>query len=225
MAIERSDLNLEQVLSRLKQLADNEYLEGGKRFGIQARNGLGISMPAIRHLARAIKRNHSLAIQLWDSEIHEARILASLVDIPKEVTSEQILLWTKDFYSWDLCDQVIGNLFVKTEFPLVMAIPLSERDEEFVKRAGFVMMAAMAVHRKELNDAAFFPFLDQIERNSNDPRNFVKKAVNWALRQIGKRNNNLKNAAIQTAGRILLQENSSARWIARDALRELQKGK
>jgi len=220
MAIERSDLNLDQVLSRLKQLADNEYLEGGKRFGIQARNGLGISMPAIRNLARAIKRNHSLAIQLWDSEIHEARILASLVDIPKEVTSEQILLWTKDFYSWDLCDQVIGNLFVKTEFPLVMAIPLSERDEEFVKRAGFVMIAAMAVHRKELNDAAFFPFLDQIERNSNDPRNFVKKAVNWALRQIGKR-----NAAIQTAERIVLQENSSARWIARDALRELQKGR
>lgn len=224
MAIERSDLNLHQILLELHKLADKDYLEGGKRFGIEARNGIGIRMPSIRLLARSIRKNHALALQLWETEIHEARILASLVDIPKEVSYDQIVFWTEDFYSWDLCDQVIGNLFVKTEFPLTMAIPLSERDEEFVKRAGFVMMAAMAVHRKELNDAAFFPFLDQIERKSDDPRNFVKKAVNWALRQIGKRNSILKNAAVETAERILLQENPSARWIARDALRELQKG-
>lgn len=223
MAIERSDLNLDQILLELQKLADKDYLEGGKRFGIQARNGIGIRMPSIRLLARSVRKNHALALQLWETEIHEARILASLVDVPEEVTYDQIIFWTEDFYSWDLCDQVIGNLFVKTEFPVHMAIPLTDREEEFVKRAGFVMMAAIAIHRKELNDVTFFPFLEQIERKSDDPRNFVKKAVNWALRQIGKRNTVLKKAAIETAGRILLKGCSTSGWIARDALRELSK--
>jgi len=220
--IEKQDLTLEQVLVRLHQLADKDFLEGGKRFGIEARNGLGIRMPAIRKLARLINRNHLLAQELWKTEIHEARILASLVDNPREVTYEQILFWTEDFYSWDLCDQVIGNLFVKTDFPILMAIPLTEREEEFVKRAGFVMMAAMAVHRKDMSDVAFHPFLKQIELKSDDPRNFVRKAVNWALRQIGKRNEVLKKAAIDSAERILLQKYPSARWIAGDAIRELR---
>jgi len=223
VAVERLQYSLDQVLVQLRQMAVPDYLEGGKRFGIYARNGLGISMPSIRLLARSIRKNHKLALQLWETEIHEARILASLVDIPQEVTYEQIMFWTNDFYSWDLCDQVIVNLFVKTDFPLVLAIQLSERKEEFVKRAGFVMMAAMAVHRKEMKDIVVLSFLDQIEKMSDDPRNFVKKAINWALRQIGKRNPILKKAAIETAERILLQDSSSARWIARDALRELSK--
>lgn len=210
-------------MDELLQLADSTYLEGSKRFGIEAKNGLGISMPSIRLLARTIMKDHDLALQLWETEIHEARILASLVDVPQKVTYDQIIFWTEDFYSWDLCDQVIGNLFIKTDYPLVLAIPLTERHEEFVKRAGFVMMAAMAIHRKEMKDAAFLPFLDQIEKMSDDSRNFVKKAVNWALRQIGKRNPTLKKACIETAERILLQDYSSARWIAKDALRELSK--
>lgn len=221
MAIARQDFTLDQVLSKLHEMADPDYLEGGRRFGIHARNGLGVRMPSIRSLAGSICKNHDLALQLWDTEIHEARILASLVDVPKQVTKDQIIKWTNDFYSWDLCDQVIGNLYVRTDFTLDMAIPFSEMEKEFVKRAGFVMMAALAIHRKDLDNNTFLPFLIQIEKKSDDPRNFVKKAVNWALRQIGKRNLILNKAAIATAERILLQDHSSARWIARDAIREL----
>ena len=211
------------VLSQLHELGTPAAREGMQRFGIDATHALGVSIPALRALAKEIKKDHALALALWETKFHEARILASMIDDPAQVTVRQIDAWVKGFNSWDLCDQVCGNLFDRTAFAVEKAIAFSKRKEEFVKRAGFVLMAEYAVHNKKAEDKVFLAFLPLIEKEACDDRNFVKKAVNWALRQIGKRNARLREAAILTAERILLQDSNAARWIARDALRELKK--
>ena len=165
--------------------------------------------------------NHNLAQELWASGIHEARILACMIDDPEMVNEEQIERWVKDFDSWDVCDQCCSNLFDKTEFAYQKAVEWSKRNEEFVKRAGFVLMACLAVHDKKAKDKEFLRFLPIIKRESADNRNFVKKAVNWALRQIGKRNLNLNREAIEAAAEIQKMDSRSAKWIASDAIREL----
>jgi len=185
---------------------------------------LGIPIPELRKLAKLIKREHDLALALWKTNFHEARILASLIDDPGQVTEKQFNSWVNDFNSWDICDQVCGNLFDRTPFVIDKAIEFSARPEEFVKRAGFVLMAEYCMHNKKAKDEIFINFLQIIEREACDERNFVKKAVNWSLRQIGKRNNNLQVYAIEAAERILEKPCKPARWIARDALNEL-KGK
>jgi 3-methyladenine DNA glycosylase AlkD len=172
-------------------------------------------------MAKEIGVDHVLAQQLWTSVFHEARILASMIDDPKRVTEAQMESWIQDFDSWDVCDQCCSNLFDKTGFAFPKAIEWSRRSEEFVKRAGFVLMATLAVHAKRAKDEEFLKFLPSIKRESVDKRNFVKKAVNWALRQIGKRNLKLNKAAIETAKDIQLLDSTSAKWIASDALREL----
>ena len=191
------------------------------RFGIAVEQAYGVSVPVLRQYAKALKPNHALALDLWETGVHEARILASLVDHPAEVTEAQLERWVIQFNSWDLCDQCCSNLFNKTPFAYDKAHAWSFREETFVKRAGFVLMAALAIHDKKREDTAFRQFLPLIEQAAADERNFVKKAVNWALRQIGKRNRSLHPSAVATARRILQQPGSSARWIARDALREL----
>jgi 3-methyladenine DNA glycosylase AlkD len=211
------------ILSQLREMGSPAAREGMQRFGIDTTHALGVSIPALRSLAKAIKKDHILALALWETEYHEARILASMIDDPTQVTVRQIDAWVKDFNSWDLCDQVCGNLFDRTAFAVEKAMAFSKRKEEFVKRAGFVLMAEYAVHNKKAEDKVFLAFLPLIEKEAYDDRNFVKKAVNWALRQIGKRNARLREAAIFTAERILLQDSNAARWIARDALRELKK--
>jgi len=211
------------ILSQLREMSTPAVREGMQRFGIDATHALGVSIPALRALAKEIKKDHALALALWETKFHEARILASMIDDPAHVTVRQIDAWVKDFNSWDLCDQVCGNLFDRTAFAVEKAIAFSKRKEEFVKRAGFVLMAEYAVHNKKAEDKVFLAFLPLIEKEACDDRNFVKKAVNWALRQIGKRNARLREAAILTAERILLQDSNAARWIARDALRELKK--
>jgi len=211
------------ILSQLREMSTPAVREGMRRFGIDATHALGVSIPALRALAKEIKKDHALALALWETKFHEARILASMIDDPAHVTVRQIDAWVKDFNSWDLCDQVCGNLFDRTAFAVEKAIAFSKRKEEFVKRAGFVLMAEYAVHNKKAEDKVFLAFLPLIEKEACDDRNFVKKAVNWALRQIGKRNVRLREAAILTAERILLQDSNAARWIARDALRELKK--
>jgi len=211
------------ILSQLREMSTPAVREGMQRFGIDATHALGVSIPALRALAKEIKKDHALALALWETKFHEARILASMIDDPAHVTVRQIDAWVKDFNSWDLCDQVCGNLFDRTAFAVEKAIAFSKRKEEFVKRAGFVLMAEYAVHNKKAEDKVFLAFLPLIEKEACDDRNFVKKAVNWALRQIGKRNVRLREAAILTAERILLQDSNAARWIARDALRELKK--
>ena len=214
-------MDSEEILKKLKSLADPKAVEGMTRFGISAKNTYGVSLPIIRNMAREIDRNHELAQQLWSSGVHEARILASLIDDPKRVTDEQMESWVKDFDSWDVCDQCCSNLFDKTAHAFDKAVQWSGRNEEFVKRAGFVLMATLSVHAKKANDEEFIRFLPIIKRESTDERNYVKKAVNWALRQIGKRNLTLNKKAIETARLIQRTNSRSAKWTASDALREL----
>lgn len=214
-------MQLEQVLDQLKALSDPKAVEGMARFGINPENTFGVSIPDLRNMAKQIGRNRQLAQQLWDSKIHEARILASMVDDPKQVTNDQMERWVLDFDSWDVCDQCIMNLFGRTSFAYQKAVDWSSRNEEFVKRAAFVLMARTAVSDKKASDDKFSVFFPLIKRESGDSRNYVKKAVNWALRQIGKRNLALNKQAIQTAQEIKELGSKSARWIASDALREL----
>jgi len=214
-------MQYEGILRKLKLLADPKAVEGMARFGINPKNTYGVSIPNLRAMAKEIGRNHILAEQLWSSGIHEARILAGMVDDPSLVTDEQMESWVEDFDSWDVCDQCCSNLFDKTRFAHQKALEWSNREEEFVKRAGFVLMAALSVHDKKAKDDEFLKFLPIIKRESTDERNFVKKAVNWALRQIGKRNIRLNKEAIKTAKEIQSMGSKSSKWIASDALREL----
>lgn len=210
------------VLKQLRASADRSRLEGMGRFGIDTRNALGVTVTELRGLARRIGRDHDLAAALWQSEIHEARLLATMVDEPSSVTEAQMERWVSDLTSWDLCDQLCGNLFDRTPYAFEKALGWSRRDEEFVKRAGFALMATSSVHRKDVSDARFEVFLPAISAQATDDRNYVKKAVSWALRQIGKRSPSLNRKAIATAREIERIDARAARWIARDVLRELE---
>ena len=193
------------------------------RFGIDNSKALGVKLPEIRKLAKEIKKDQPLSLALWNTGIHECRILASMIGDPKQVTPEQMDKWVADFASWDVCDQVCGNLFDRTPYAIRKALEYSAHEEEYVKRAGFVLMAEFAVHNKKADNAEFMPFFPVMEREAWDNRNFVKKAINWSLRQIGKRNRTLHQIAIATAEKIALQDSKAAKWIAADALRELEK--
>jgi 3-methyladenine DNA glycosylase AlkD len=217
-------LEVKEIIDRLKSLESPAYREGMARYGINTHNALGISIYTLRKIAKEVGYDHSLAQNLWKTGIHEARILASYIDEPELVTEEQMEGWVSDFDSWDVCDQVC-DLFDKTPFAYKKAISWSERPEEFVKRAGFALMAGLAVHDKKASDEKLAQFFPIIARESLDDRNFVKKAVNWALRNLGKRNQNLNRMAIETARTILNNDNRTARWIASDALRELTSDK
>lgn len=211
----------DEILRELRSIADPESVQGMARYGIRSENALGISVPRLRSIARKVGRNHVVAKELWDSGVHEARLLAAMVDDPMMVTEEQMERWVKGIDSWDVCDICCSNLFDKTDLAWEKALEWSGRREEFVKRSGFSLMATLAVHDKKATDDKFARFLTAIERESADERNYVKKAVSWALRQIGKRNLNLNEAAIERAERIKKIDSKSARWIASDALREL----
>lgn len=211
----------QEIIERLISLANPSNVEGMARYGINPQNTLGVSLPVLRGMAREIKRDHALAIELWESGIHEARILAGLVADPEQVDEQLMERWAHEFDSWDVCDQVCSNLFNKTPFAYAKAIEWSSRQPEFVKRAGFVLMAALAVHDKKAPDSAFEPFFPLILGAATDDRNFVKKAVNWALRGLGKHNQGLNTRAIETAQQIATLDSKAARWIAADALREL----
>jgi 3-methyladenine DNA glycosylase AlkD len=210
-----------QIIDRLMALADPANAAGMARFGISAEGTLGVSMPVLRKMAREIGKNHDLAEDLWQSGIHEARILAALVGDPRQATEDQMERWVLDIDSWDVCDQLMSNLFSRSAFAYEKARQWSGRPEAFVKRAGFVLMACLAVHDKKAADAVIAAFLPMIVREAGDDRNFVKKAVNWALRQIGKRNLALNRLALETARQIQRIDEKSARWIAADAIREL----
>lgn len=214
-----------EVLARLEALESPKDREGMARFGIKPDHGLGISVTKLRAIAKEVGSDHDLALELWSSGIHEARILATIVDDPKLVSREQMQSWVADFDSWDLCDQVCMNLFWRAEDGVEMAFEWAERDEEFVKRAAFALMARFATKRARASDELLESFLPIIERASDDDRNFVRKALNWALRQIGKRNVHLNELAIECAERIRAQDTKSAHWIANDALRELTSDK
>ena len=214
-----------EVLEKLQSLRDPRAVAAMSGYGINADNAFGISIPRLRKLAKEIGKDHVLSEQLWSSGIHEARIVASMIADPQMVTEQELEQWVKDFDSWDVCDQCCNNFFCKTKFAYQKAMEWSLRREQFVKRAGFVLMACLAVHDKGADDIAFRQFLPIIKSQAADQRNFVKKSVNWALRQIGKRNRTMNAEAIDVATDLKRIDSKSARWIASDALRELRSNK
>ena len=213
---------VKDILAQLKQNSDPSQLPGMAKFGITIENRLGCSVPYMRKLAKQTGKDHQLALELWKTGIAEAKIVASMIDDPKKLTGAQMDDWVKDFDSWDVCDQVCMNLFDKTPLAWQKVIEWSQREEEFVKRAAFTLIACLAWHDKEAKDERFIKLLPVIESAATDERNFVKKAVNWALRHIGKRNQKLNPMAIQTAKNISKLNSKAARWIAADAIRELE---
>jgi len=212
----------EEVLERLESKARPDQLEGMAIYGMAIEKRLGISIPELRKLAKEIRKTHELALELWKTGIAEARILAAMIGDPEKLTEEQMEEWVKDINSWDVCDQVCMNLFDKSPLAWKKVLDWSEREEEFVKRAAFSLIACLAWHDKKAEDGKFVELLPVIEREAIDQRNYVKKAVNWALRHIGKRNKALNKAAIDAAKEIRQLDSKSARWIASDAIRELE---
>lgn len=215
-------MNAAEIIAELRAQANPRNVAGQQRFGIRsAAEQLGLAMPVLRGIARAHRRQHALALELWDSGIHDARLLATLIADPRKITRNQAERWVRDCDNWAATD-ALAFLLDRTDFAEAKALAWSERAAEFVKRTGFAVMAGMAVHRKELPDEVFLRLLPVIAREATDERNFVKKAVNWALRQIGKRNPRLRRAAIAESRRIAKLDSRAARWIAADALRELR---
>jgi 3-methyladenine DNA glycosylase AlkD len=215
-------VTVEEVLKRLRVEARLDQLEGMARYGIAVEKRLGVSIPSLRKLAKYIGKDHNLALELWKTEIAESRIVASMIDDPKQVAEAQMEDWVKGINSWDICDQVCTNLFRKTPLAWRKIIDWAERKEEFVKRASFSLIAYLACHDKKASDDKFVGLFPIIMQAATDERNFVKKAVNWALRNIGKRNCNLNKAAITAAKEILRLDSKAARWIASDTLKELE---
>lgn len=212
----------QEILRELRAQANPDNVAGMARYGIRPKVVLGVSIPVLRKLAKQAGKSHATALELWASGVHEARIAATLIDELPRVTRAQMNAWARDFDSWDICDHACHNLFRYTPFAFEVAAKWAAAKPEYVRRAGFSLMAGLAVSAKSAPDARFEAFLPLIAEAAGDDRNMVKKAVNWALRQIGKRNQRLREAAIHAAEEIRAQGTRSARWIAADALRELR---
>lgn len=211
------------LIHRLESLACPETVDCMAHFGIRPARALGIPMKTLQAIAKELGRNHALAARLWQSGIHDARILACLIADPAKFSEQQIEEWVSDFDSWDICDQCCMRVFDKTPNPYRRAMDWSLREETFVRRAGFTLMAVLAVHDKKADDSEFKAFFPFILEGANDARNFVKKAVSWALRQIGKRNPTLLFQAIDLAATLKASSDSTARWVGSDAYRELSR--
>ncbi len=211
----------DNIIKKLKSLSSPEAAEGMARYGIIAEKAYGISIPDLRKIAKSTGIDHELAQQLWSTGIHEARILASMIDDPEIVTEKQMEEWVKYFDNWEICDQCCMNLFWRTHFANQKAVEWCGREEEYVKRGGFALIACLARKNKKAEDALYENFLPIIKREADDNRKYVKKSANWALRNIGKRNQYLNRKAIETAREIQKIDSKSAKWIASDAIREL----
>jgi len=216
-------MEIKQIIPELKKHSSPKDREGMVRFGINPKFALGVRIPVLRNLAKKIGKNHDLALALWKTKIHEARILATMIDEPQKVNSKQINEWLKDFNSWDLCDQCCMNLFDKLPPAFQKAKEWTKRKREFERRAGFALMASLAVRDKKAKDQEFLKFFPPIKKYSTDKRNFVKKAISWALRQIGKRNKQLQKEAIKLAKEIQKIDSKASKWIASSVLSELTK--
>ncbi|MFB6076399.1 MAG: DNA alkylation repair protein [Candidatus Aenigmatarchaeota archaeon] len=215
-------MNVDDVLEKLEELSDSEKKEEVEKFGINTDNSLGgISIPELRKLAKEIGKDHSLALKLWETGVSEAMKLAAMIDIPEKVTSEQMDSWVEDFDSWDLCDLVCQDLFIKTDFVGDKINKWTGSEEEFVKRVGFVLIAERAIHDKKANNEDFEKYFSIVKREVDDSRNFVKKAISWALREMGKRNKGLNERVIEVAREIKEDGSNIAKWISSDVIREL----
>jgi len=211
-----------EVLAWLESRADPRNVAGMARYGIRSVRALGVPGPELRAQARALAPDHDLALALWRSAVHDARVLAALVDDPARVTPAQMERWARDFDNWAVCDACCWHLFDRTPHAVAKARAWSTRREEFVRRAGFVLMAALALHDRQAKDALFADFLRLLERRAEDERSLMRKAVSWAVRQIGKRNPALHAVALATTGRLAARGTPGARWVATDARRELE---
>jgi len=218
----REQWNCARALRELRALGEQRNIDGMARFGIRARVVYGVAKPKMDELARRIGKNHDLALELWATGVHDARILAGMIDDPEQVNPSQMERWVRDFDNWDVCDGTCCHLFVFATPAWAKAIEWSRREKEFEKRAGFALMAYLAYRDKSAPDTKYQRLFSIIRREAHDERNFVRKAVNWALRPIGKRNLKLNRAAIQEATLIYKIDSRAARWIAADALRELK---
>jgi 3-methyladenine DNA glycosylase AlkD len=216
---------VERVLEALREKGSPDRLEGMARVGITLDERLGVKVPEMRKIAKQVGKDHSLALDLWRTGIAEARIVASMIDVPEAVTETQMEAWVRDFDSWDVCDQVCMNLFEGTEFAWRKIEEWSKREEEFVKRAAFALLACLAWHSKETGDEVFIQLVPLIHEGATDGRNYVKKAVSWALRNIGKRNLALNAVAVQTAEELRAMDSRSARWVGADVLRDITREK
>lgn len=216
---------VEKIITQLKNLSSTDAKSKQKYFGIDTSMSFGLTTPQMRTIAKKIGKNHKFAMELWKTGHHEAKHIAIFIADPKEVDEKLMEELLKDFSSWDTVDNCCGTLFTKTPYAFDKAIQWTKNKTEYQKRAGFVMMAELAIHNKTAEDKKYENFFPHIIRESHDERNFVKKAVNWALRQIGKRNKRLCNKAIKAAKEIYAKGDASSRWIATDALRELEKYK
>ncbi len=214
--------SVEDVLEKLKKKARPDQLEGMARYGLAVEKRLGVSIPELRLLAKEIGKNHKLALELWKTGIDEAKILAAMIDDPLKLTEQQMEDWVKDINSWDVCDQVCMNLFEKSPLAWKKIHDWSNREGEFVKRTAFSLIACLAWHDKKTADDKFIALFPVIREGATDERNFVKKAVNWAMRNMGKRNRNLNKAVVDIAKEIQKLDSKSARWIATDAIKELE---
>lgn len=214
-------VSYEEIMSELSWLANPKNVEGQQRFAIRGGEQLGVSVYDLRRMARGVK-DHDLALRLWASNVHEARLLAGMVDDPVLVTPGQMNAWVNEFESWDICDQAADNLFIHADGILDLIPQWALREEEFVKRAAFATIAAIAWNGKQYSDETVASFFPLIEQAASDPRNFVKKAVNWALRNIGKMRPALRPQAVACARKLLASESKSAQWIAKDALKEFE---
>ena len=210
------------VLSKLEAKAKPKNVEGMAKFGMSVKSRLGVSVPEMRKIAKEIGHNHPLALALWKTGIAEAQIVAALIDDPAAVSSAQMDRWVKDFDSWDVCDQACLSLFDKSPLAWQKIPEWAEREEEFVKRAAFALIAGLAWHDKQAVDQSFVDLFPILMKGADDDRNFVKKAVSWAIRNIGKRNPKLNRAAVKLAKEIQRMDSKAARWVAADAIRELQ---
>lgn len=218
------DVRTRFALDELKRLANRSTRDGMSRFGIPSDRALGVSMADIQKFARQIGRDHALALALWDTGIYEARMLCAFVDEPVRVTAAQMDRWCKDFDNWAVCDTLCFKLFDRTPHAWAKVAQWSGKKAEFVKRAGFALLASLAGHDKTATDAQFIDGLMLIERAATDDRNFVKKGVSWALRRIGSRNSPpLRRAATKTAQKLAVSNDAAARWIGKDALREFSR--
>ncbi len=212
---------MQQIISQLRELGSTDNLNGMARFGISTSRAFGVKMGDVQALATQHRGDHKLALELWDSGYREARLLAANIANPKQVTPELMDSWVADFDSWDVCDTTCGKLFKKTPLAYEKARQWARSEREFTRRAGFALMAYLALKSSKLSDDKYEPFLNLIATAATDRRNLVKQAVNWALRQIGKRNPVLNGRAIAVAEELLATGDKTARWIANDALREL----
>lgn len=216
---------VEDVMGQLQSKAKPDQLEGMARFGIVGEKRLGVSVPDMRKIAKEIGKDHQLALDLWDTRVPEGMIVAGMVAEVDKLTEQQMEAWVVNINSWDVCDQVCMNLFEKSPLAEKKIYDWSEREEEFVKRTAYALIACLAWHDKKAGDEDFIKYFPVILAGATDNRNFVKKAVNWALRNIGKRNLVLNKAALELAYRIKEIDAKSARWIASDAIRELESEK